>query len=279
MAFRRAVLSPGDRIRVGRTSLADFVVASDEQLLEVHWELSWDGTTCEAWNLGGAGRLLVGGERKEHAGVRSGAWIRAGRTDFSVFFEDMVEVSPVGPGDGSGMGGAAQRAFDVLREVAGRGRLFAVLDAASSERVVPLLQRAADEHDSLYQGLLADSAEDVAPYLVRFEKESRLLRRLVLEGWGQSWGSYLESAAKLEELRGHFRRLLMVTRERDGEPMYFRFYDPRVLRAFLPCARVRQVEQVFGPVERFFTEVEGAAGVQVFRRGAPGTYPSEPAIS
>ncbi len=268
MAFRRTVLSPGDCVRVGRTSFSDFVIADDDQLSRIHWQLSWDGATCEARDLGRAGGILVGGERKERAVLhRSGAWIRAGRTDFSVYFEDVGEA-PVPLGAGRAQ--MAESVFALLREVAERGALFTVLDAARTERIVPLLHTAADEFVSLYQGIQAQTMADGAPYLVRFAKESRLLRRLVFEGWGQSWGSYMESAAPLGELRNHFRRILMVTRDSDEQPMYFRFYDPRVLRTFLPMATARQVDRTFGPVARFIAESTGGAGVRVFGRGPEG---------
>jgi hypothetical protein len=269
MAFHRVVLSPGDRVRVGRTSRSDFAVDCDEMLSQRHWELSWDGATCEARALGRAGGMLVDGEPVAHAVLRhSGAWIRAGKTDFSVFFEDVGEAEPAALGAGGAQ--AAARAFAFLRQVADRGALFAVLDAARTERIVPLLHTAADEFDSLYQGIQAQTMATGAPYLVRFARESRLLRRLVFEGWGRSWGSYLESRAKLEDLRSHFRRILMVTHGSDGRPMYFRFYDPRVLRTFLPIATARQVDEVFGPVDRFFTEEKGGEGVRSFGRPAPG---------
>lgn len=264
MGFRRATLAPGDRVRVGRTSLSDFVVGADEQLSQVHFEITWDGVTCEVRDVGGAGGISVGGETKGSAAVRSGAWIRAGRTDFTVFFEDMGEVAA----DAAVTPGAAQ-ALSQLSEAARRRGLYAVLDAAKSERIVPLLHAAADEWDSLYEGLRAETMADGAPYLVALRPESRLLRRLVLEGWGQSWGTYLESPAKLAELRAHFRRILVVTREKDALPMYFRFYDPRVLRGFLPIATARQVEVIFGPVERFFTEAPGGE-LRVFGRSSPG---------
>jgi hypothetical protein len=276
MAFRRVVLSPGDRVRVGRTSLADFVIAGDEHLSQLHWELSWDGAVCEVRDLGGAGGMLVGGEPKPHAVLRrSGVWIRAGRTDFSVYFEDVEEAAPTALGAGKAQ--VVESAFAFLREVAERGALFAVLDAARTDRIVPLLHTATDEFDSLYQGIQAQTMADGAPYLVRFAKESRLLRRLAFEGWGQSWGSYLESRAPLQELRGHFRRLLMATRESNGQPMYFRFYDPRVLRTFLLTCALRQKAQIFGEIEAFLVAGRDGELVRLTAHDAPAVLTSPPA--
>ena len=55
----------------------------------------------------------------------------------------------------------------------------------------------------------------------------------------------------------HFRKFLLVTTEPDKE-FFFRFYDPRVLRIFLPTCDVKQLREFFGPVEKFICEDEDA---------------------
>jgi hypothetical protein len=47
---------------------------------------------------------------------------------------------------------------------------------------------------------------------------------------------------------------LLVERERDGKLLYFRFYDPRVLRRFLPTCDAEQLRQLFGPIDAFVME-------------------------
>ena len=42
----------------------------------------------------------------------------------------------------------------------------------------------------------------------------------------------------------------------DLEPLYFRYYDPRVLRAWLPTCDPAQLAEFFGPVEFFIAEDE-----------------------
>lgn len=39
-----------------------------------------------------------------------------------------------------------------------------------------------------------------------------------------------------------------------GEPMYFRFYDPRVLRAFLPACGGAELSELFGPARMLLAE-------------------------
>jgi hypothetical protein len=92
----------------------------------------------------------------------------------------------------------------------------------------------------------------------------------VSAGWGNSWGIFVETAVSLRELKDHFRRLLFVTRENDNESMYFRFYDPRVLRAFLPLCTLRQGAMLFGPIDKFIVEAAERTGIFQFERGPSG---------
>lgn len=253
---RRAVIAPGQRLRVGRTSFSDFQVPGDDALSQEHFEITWDGATCEVRDLGAPSGTLVGGERKDRGTVGPGGWIRAGNTDFSVHFEREGPLPDVPPEEAH----RVEYVLSVLQQ-APPAALFAVLDAARSERIVPLLQTAVDEHVSLFDGLRAEVEFDGAPYLVRFAPGSRLFPRLLREGWGASWGVYLSSDAPLREVRAHLRRLLVVTRESDNQPLYFRFYDPRVLRAFLPIATPRQRSVFFGPIRRLYAETGGGADI------------------
>jgi hypothetical protein len=55
----------------------------------------------------------------------------------------------------------------------------------------------------------------------------------------------------------------MVKKE-DGEQLYFRFYDPRVLRVFLPTCDRQQLSDFFGPVDYFVCEDEDPVSGMMF---------------
>ena len=95
----------------------------------------------------------------------------------------------------------------------------------------------------------------MAPYLVRLQKDSLLLGSLVLEGWGSSWGVYLTCDHNFQEVRRHLRHFLEGQLP-DGKQVYFRYYDPRVLRVFLPTCNADETKQFFGPIKCYLTEDE-----------------------
>ena len=53
------------------------------------------------------------------------------------------------------------------------------------------------------------------------------------EPWGDAWGVWARSEVAFDDVRRHMRRFLRVQGE-DGRRMLFRWYDPRVLRVYLP---------------------------------------------
>jgi len=142
-------------------------------------------------------------------------------------------------------------ALAVLRTIP-RG-LYVILDAARRPAVYALTQKTSERCVSLYQGESALTLRAQAPYLIELRPGSALLERIVLEGWGDAWGVFVESAWSLEELR-HQLRMLTFVELPDGKKAYFRFYDPRVLRAFLPTCDETQRRQLCAGIDRFLLE-------------------------
>src|SRR5262249_33234382 len=104
-----------------------------------------------------------------------------------------------------------------------------------------------------YEGPKGEAIAPQGPYLVSLPKASSFLAKLVKEGWGNSWGLFLTSAAPFADVRKHFRHFLEV-RLPDNKVVLFRFYDPRVLRIFLPTCTREETAEFFGPIRSFLME-------------------------
>jgi hypothetical protein len=136
---------------------------------------------------------------------------------------------------------------------------YIILDCARMER--PNLNVVLEQntlHSSLYEGETGEALEDFAPYLIDLTNTNTKTQEYLKTGTGKSWGIEAISQVSFNELRKHFRRFLMVKME-SGESMYFRFYDPRVLRIFLPTCDKAQLIEFFGPVQSFICEDEDPA--------------------
>jgi len=143
--------------------------------------------------------------------------------------------------------------------------LCVVLDGASVPDLLERLHAEASlEVECLFRGALEPDMKQVAPYLVKLDPDSEFAGWVVGTGWGQHWGTFVTSRQEFRALRNHLRALTLVYR-RDGTPLYFRYYDPRVMRVFLPTCAPAQLKQMFGPVDAFMAEGETADTVRIFR--------------
>lgn len=133
-----------------------------------------------------------------------------------------------------------------------------LLDAARMGELMDEAKKLNPEHDSLYRGRSEESLSEIAPYIFTFRHHTEFGKWYMEKGWGDAWGVLMKSSYPLQELHKHFRKFLLVTTE-DGQELYFRFYDPRVLRIFLPTCDAAQLREIFGPIEYFAMEDEDGA--------------------
>ena len=135
-------------------------------------------------------------------------------------------------------------------------RTFILLDAARCgvEAIARARTLSTAAGDSLYElNPRKEALRDVSPHL--FASEPALHDWFWENGGGRSWGIQCVTDAGFQECRRHFRRFLLVKTE-EGRTVYFRFYDPRVLRVFLPTCDRKQILDFFGPIHYFITEGE-----------------------
>jgi hypothetical protein len=139
----------------------------------------------------------------------------------------------------------------------GLGRdVWMLVDAARDKRIFGmLLDCFYTRRTSLFSGVLRPEIEIVAPYLIEIEYDDDKTRRFLRAAWGNNWGVFLNSDTKKEQLLRHLRSLLMV-RDPKGRQLFFRYYDPRVLKVYLPTCTPDELETFFGPINRFQLEDE-----------------------
>ncbi|MDQ2647853.1 MAG: DUF4123 domain-containing protein [Myxococcota bacterium] len=144
--------------------------------------------------------------------------------------------------------------------------LFVVLDGARDRAIGRALSVHTVEYESLFSGPIGWSLRAASPLIARLVPGEDFTRQLIAEGWGRAWGIYLASSSTLLGVRRHLRTLLRVRMD-TGQKCYFRYYDPRVLRAFLPTSTPEQLRQIFGPITRFDLEDSERSRLLRFRLG------------
>lgn len=274
-------LTAGQEVVVGRMAPARINLAGDRTVSRQHFALAFDGRAARVRDLNSSHGTIVNGQRVSEALVVSGSTIQAGATVFRVRTDTdapanavVLTIAPpvaesdraasvtaeVPAYDGPSLDAVRERAIATLRSQ--ERPLFAVLDAARDPLVLARLHECPEERQSLYEGPQADRLAAAAPYLVSLPRESVLLEALVRDGWGESWGVYLTCDQPFAEVRRQLRRSLTVQTQ-TGKRLLFRFYDPRVLRVFLPTCTREELAAFFGPIEAFLHEsADGGALVR-----------------
>jgi hypothetical protein len=142
--------------------------------------------------------------------------------------------------------------------------VWMIVDGARDRRIFWILREFHLEHYCLYAGALPPALEAAAPYLVQLDHDDEDTRRFLGHAWGNSWGVFLECDAHQNTLRQHLRGFLMV-RDPTGNRLVFRYYDPRVLRIYLPTCNEEELTRLFGPIGCFWTEGKASRNMLEFQ--------------
>jgi hypothetical protein len=138
-------------------------------------------------------------------------------------------------------------------------RIYGAVDASRQDRCcLPSVDRRWGGQDLPWQLLMT------SPYLVELDPDEQFTRYLLHNGWDRHWGIFFHSDADMQKVRRHFRDLLVV-RDEKGRKLMFRYYDPRVLRAYLPTCLPGELRTIFGPVNVYLVPGDDPETVNQFR--------------
>lgn len=152
---------------------------------------------------------------------------------------------------------ALQGARQFLLNVFGKtGRMYAVIDSA---RNAGLARDSWFKYGFETWSLFGDTADGsmaaVAPRLVAIQPGNK--GREFLNAWADHlWtnsGILFTSTADPGTVWNHLSQLFIAA-DSNGRLMYFRFYDPRILRALMPTLDASQIPEVFGPIREYLVE-------------------------
>ncbi|MCY2992011.1 MAG: DUF4123 domain-containing protein [Planctomycetota bacterium] len=105
---------------------------------------------------------------------------------------------------------------------------------------------------SLFEGDMAPVVAEVAPYLVPIDPASGYLENWARR-WGKNVGILLTTFADPLKLFRHLREIFLV-KDEEGQEYFFRYYDPRVLRTYLPTCTPEEVRAFLGPANALLSE-------------------------
>ena len=134
------------------------------------------------------------------------------------------------------------KATDLIDAVMGDApTVFACLDANRIVNLCELLEVAGVEHRCLFQGALEREAASAAPWIVRFNRDDKLLQQVLTSAGPKredpfafleaEAGIFFHSDLSLADLRQHLRRFLRV--QAGPEKFFlFRFWEPLIAQVY-----------------------------------------------
>ena len=141
---------------------------------------------------------------------------------------------------------------------------MAVLDGAQDDVIYTMLDDAFQDKFCLLGGDLPWPLPRTAPYLVQLERNDRFTGFLIERGWGHNWGFFLRTGSSPKVVRHHLRHFLLV-RDEANQRLIFRFYDPRIMRQYLPLCSIRELRTFLGPSWDYLMESVDGRSLEQFR--------------
>jgi hypothetical protein len=238
-------------LTVGREAPADLVIP-DQLVSRSHFQILCEDMIHILTDKGSSNGTYVNGVRLRQAVLKPRDTIFAGRTAIRIAAvmdgKVLLDSLPETPGE---LLPWQNKLIAALESICN----FVVLDGAVTPAVRDLLNQAGVFYQSLYEGEQSAAFAVNGPYLAEIQKGGQLLPFLIKVGWGNSWGVFLSTKTDFPETRKHLRHFLIVDIE-GGKQALFRFYDPRVMRVFIPACNAEQRAEFFGQVQHFFVESE-----------------------
>jgi hypothetical protein len=144
--------------------------------------------------------------------------------------------------------------------------LYAIFDSARNDEIFRFLATDEVRYKSLFEGTMDIKSFGVSGFLIECKKKSVIYNWLTSDAWGDNSMIFFTSKADLNDLLTHFQKFNRVFVEGD-DVVLFRYYDPRVLRIFLPSCTMHEIDLFFGEVDSFYTEGDDPEFINIFRKG------------
>lgn len=273
---RRIDISAGKPVRLGRRNPVDIVLSGDSLLSNPHAAVEFHGDRWLIRDLGSKFGTSVNGEPVPEAVLADGDEVVMGRTRLRVRIgrdepsvaEPAQLIVPVVEGSGDSgvpLQPAAPTAPTLTDMLGGFANLHLITESPWREWFWPGDGECADENEVLFEAPSGQALLGFAPWIVRLSRNSPLLHAFVRFSWGRSLGVLFACDAPFDDIRRHLRH--MLTLGSAGErPVYFRYYDPRVLRAYLGHCTRDEAREFFGPVRTYLCEDDAPDRLVMFNR-------------
>ena len=143
------------------------------------------------------------------------------------------------------------RLHDLAKEYTGGATIYALADSAIYRDLIDLLDMEAPLHRILFKDSFLQEYASAAPYLIALDGSDDLSLRLLEQGYGTTWLSFVISALEIDPLARILRERINPYSEVHKQEVILRWYDPRNMEKYFQMLTEEEAE-------RFLNEIIGA---------------------
>ena len=140
--------------------------------------------------------------------------------------------------------------------------VYCIIDSACDKNIYPMLKNSKWDYTCLYKknihfegDRMCEELAATAPYFLVLDPAKIKVEHFIQERIGKNQIIVFESEAPEQVILDHCSSMLKAMDE-DGKVISFRYYDPRILRAYLPTCTDEEKFIFFGDIETIWVEGE-----------------------
>jgi len=155
--------------------------------------------------------------------------------------------------------------------------VYAVADGALLPGLLAKLEEHEPKNTCLFRGELPFDLAEAAPYLVKLEKDNEFSDWLLNESVEEPCCIYAQTTVidDFIQLRKHFRSFLRVKSPEDKN-LLFRYYDPRVMKTYLPTCTPEDNEIIFNGIESYLIFNDMDKKFEIYKEPSPEEFVNIP---
>lgn len=154
--------------------------------------------------------------------------------------------------------------FDTKNDV------YAVADGTLLPGLLAKLEEHEPKNTCLFRGELPFDLAEAAPYLVKLEKDNKFSDWLLNKSVEEPCCIYAQTTVidDFIQLRKHFRSFLRIE-SAEGKSLLFRYYDPRVMKTYLPTCTPEDNKILFNGIETYLIFNDEDKRLKTFKEPNP----------
>ncbi|HIP48090.1 MAG TPA: DUF4123 domain-containing protein [Lutibacter sp.] len=134
--------------------------------------------------------------------------------------------------------------------------LYAIADAGIYRELIDVLDIDNPKHRILFKDTFVQEYENVAPYLISLDRDDAFTEKIITEGYGKTWLTFVISRQDMHTLAFDLRERINIYSEKHEKEVIFRFYDPRNLERYFKMITVEEAQEFFTDINGIFAYVD-----------------------